>query len=122
MAGSNRMTKRFIIALLAGCISLLVSGAAWSQSQSSTNDSSGQRIEALSIKGKVKSVSLETKTILIKPKKGATLNISFNEQTTLIAFDSFDDIKEKQSVTVWYTVEGENNIAVKIEKAPETGC
>lgn len=122
MKGSNRMTKRFMIALLAGCISLLVSGAAWSQSQSSTNDSSGQRIEALSIKGKVKSVSLETKTILIKPKKGATLNISFNEQTTLIAFDSFDDIKEKQSVTVWYTVEGENNIAVKIEKAPETGC
>lgn len=122
MAGSNRMTKRFIIALLAGCISLLVSGAAWSQSQNSTNDNSRQSIEALSIKGKVKSVSLETKTILIKPKKGATLNIFFNEQTTLIAFDSFDDIKEKQSVTIWYTVEGENNIAVKIEKAPETGC
>jgi len=122
MAGSTRITKRFMIALLAGCISLLVSGAVWSQSQSSTNDSSRQSTEALSIKGKVKSVSLETKTILIKPKKGATLNISFNEQTTLIAFDSFDDIKEKQSVTVWYTVEGENNIAVKIEKAPETGC
>lgn len=122
MRGSNRMTKRFMIALLAGCISLLVSGVAWSQSQNSTNDSSGQSIEALSIKGKVKSVSPETKTMLIKPKKGASLHITFNEQTTLIAFDSFDDIKEKQSVTIWYTVEGENNIAVKIEKAPETGC
>ena len=122
MRGSNHMTKRFMIALLAGCISLLVSGVAWSQSQNSTNDSSGQRVEALSIKGKVKSVSLETKAMLIKPKKGATLHITFNEQTTLIAFDSFDDIKEKQSVTIWYTVEGENNIAVKIEKAPDTGC
>lgn len=121
MTGFNRMAKNFMIVLLAGVL-LIAAGVVRSQSQSSMSGNSGQTTEALFIKGKVKKISFETKTILIKPKKGETVSITFHEQTTLIGFDSFDEIKKKQPVRIWYTIEGENNKAVKIEKAPEVGC
>ena len=76
----------------------------------------------LFIKGKVKKISFETNTILVKPKKGASVTINFNEQTTLKGVDHIQQIQKKHGLKIWYMVEGDSNIAVKIEKIPDVGC
>ena len=122
MVRINRMTKSFMIVLLAGYVSLITSCGIWSESQNRMIDSSGETTEALYVRGKVKKISFETKTILIKPNKGASLSFTFHEQTTLKGFASFEEIKKKQPVRIWYTIDGENNMAVKVEKVLELGC
>lgn len=122
MVQLQRMTKKIMVLLFAGCVSLIASGVAWSESQDSMVVSIGQTSAELIVKGKVRKISFETNTILLKPKKGGRISIIFSEKTELKGFDHFQEIQKKQALKIWYTVEGENNIAIKIEKIPELGC
>ena len=122
MKSVNRMAKSILIVLTAVFMSFNVpfSDVAWTQE--SDVAVSEQTLETLTIKGKVRKISFEENTLLVKPDKGKSVRIIFHEQTKLVDFDSFEEIEKKKPVKVWYTVEGEDNIAVKIERLPEVGC
>lgn len=117
-----RYIKNSFILLLAVFLSLTISSVVWSQSKDNMGVNSEETTETLSFKGKVKRISLEKKTIYLKPIKGKAIRFIFHEKTTLKGFDSFEEIEKTQPVEVWYTIEGETNTVIKIKKLPKVGC
>lgn len=78
--------------------------------------------EFVLVEGKVRSIVIEDGTITVKPNKGKKVRIITEPTTAYKGVSSLEEIKKNHVVKVWYVVDGENNIAVKIEKLPELGC
>lgn len=76
----------------------------------------------LTAQGKVKSFDLENQVILIKTSKGEKVSIALNGETALVGYTSLQEIKSKHGVKIWYAVEQDKKVAVKIEKKLEVGC
>ncbi len=77
---------------------------------------------SLMAQGKVKRFSLEDQVILLKTSKGEKVSIALSGDTALVGYASLDEIKSKHRVKIWYVVELDKKIAVKIEKKIEVGC
>lgn len=76
----------------------------------------------LTTQGKVKSFDQENQVILIKTSKGEKVSIALSGDTALVGYSSLQEIKSKQGVKIWYAVEQDKKVAVKIEKKLEVGC
>lgn len=112
----NRQTG-MIFAIIA-CLLLF-----WSPlvvAQNSTSEISVD--EALFIQGIVKRISLEKKLITIKPSKAERVKIQLDEQTDFAGMTALEELEKGQRVKVWYTVIGDENRAVKVQRLPDLGC
>ena len=72
--------------------------------------------------GKVKKFDPKKQVVTIQVNKREKVKISVNWNTALVGYSSLEEIKKGQRVKVWYTVVGEENRAVKVEKLLELGC
>ncbi len=88
--------------------------------QNSTSEMSVD--EALFIQGSVKRISLEKKSITVKPSYGERIKIQIDEQTGFVRMSALEELKKGQRVKVWYIPVGDENRAVKIERLPDLGC
>ena len=120
MTSVYRQTNKAVVILFAA-MTMLLMASAFTRSQAQTN-SEAPAETPLVVKGQVKEISYTAKTLVVKPKKGASVPIILTSQTTFVGFFLFDDLAPKQRVQVWYYSNGESNLAVKIEKLPELGC
>ena len=78
--------------------------------------------EFVFVEGKVRSISLESNTVTVKPNKSKKIKIVLDSATTFKGASSLKDIEKANRVKVWYVLDGENKRALKIEKLPELGC
>ncbi|PID74371.1 MAG: hypothetical protein CSB32_01235 [Desulfobacterales bacterium] len=69
------------------------------------------------IKGKITNISQRAKTIALSNKKTNFFLVKFNEQTKLKGAKSSKDFKPGEAVLVEYKTQGEEHLAVSIEKA-----
>lgn len=76
----------------------------------------------LFIKGIVRSVSPEDLTVKIKQKKGGSITVSIDRDTTLEGFYKLEELKPRQKVKVWYRPDQSKNTALKILRPLELGC
>lgn len=99
-------TKSFIIFILIGiCLSFL-SGITYAE-------------EKISIKGKVKSISIEKKTVIVTTDDGKDIEITVEDEETLNKFkDGRIDIGD--DVRVKYIIKDGKNISTYFKKA--AGC
>lgn len=107
-----------MIITLFGC--LLFFWAPLVAAQTSTSEIS---IDApLFIQGIVKRISLEKNLISLKPSKQERVKIKVDGKTDLVQFSTLEELKKGQRLKVWYTVVGDENRAVKVERLPDLGC
>ena len=76
----------------------------------------------LTTQGKVKSFDQEKQVILLKTSKGEKMSIALSGDTALVGYASLQEIESKHGVKIWYAVEQDKKVAVKIEKRIEVGC
>jgi len=76
----------------------------------------------LTTQGKVKSFDPEKQVLLIKTSKGEKVSIALSGDTVLVGYSSLQEIESKHGVKIWYAVEQDKKVAVKIEKKIEVGC
>lgn len=74
------------------------------------------------VTGMVKSIDFESKTVVIKPKKGKKMSFSYADQTEFRGVVSLNEIEKRQQVKIWYFKDGNKNMAVRIQLVPELGC
>ena len=55
-------------------------------------------------------------------KNGAKLTILIDWNTSLVGYDSPQEIEKKQQVKIWYSGDSQQPTAVKIEKKLMVGC
>lgn len=72
--------------------------------------------------GEVKKILLEEGVLVIKPEEGRRQELLLTEQTVLRGVLLVEEIEINQKVKVWYVVEGDKSMAVKIEVRPQLGC
>ena len=78
--------------------------------------------EFVLVEGKVRSIAIDDGTITVKPNKGKKVVVIIEPTTAYTGDSSLGEIKKNDVVKVWYVVDGENNIAIKVEKLPDLGC
>lgn len=96
----------FLLTGLALCIAVLFSGVVFSE-------------EMVSIKGKVKTIDLNTKTVVITTSSGDEVSVVVEDETTLAKFKD-GRITEGDDVKVKYTIRDGKNISTYFKKA--AGC
>ena len=72
--------------------------------------------------GKIKRYNEDTHTILLKLKDGEKISISLDWNTSLIGYESPEEIKRGQKVKIWYSNTTQQPTAIKIEKKMILGC
>ncbi len=112
----NRLAGMIIV--LAGCLLLFLAPVVAAQDSISAMSAD----ETLLIQGTVRRVLLKEKTISVKVDKGKKIQILVGQLTGFVGISSLEELKKGQRVKVWYTVVGEENRAVKVEKLLELGC
>ena len=78
--------------------------------------------EMVYIRGIISKVSLEEMQIAVRPLKGKRVVITIDPDTILEGISQIDELDKKQQVKVWYSIEEENNKAIKIKKMMDLGC
>lgn len=96
----------FLLTGLALCIAVLFSGVVFSE-------------EMVSIKGKVKTIDLNTKTVVVTTSSGDEVSVVVEDETTLAKFKD-GRITEGDDVKVKYTTRDGKNISTYFKKA--AGC
>ncbi len=112
----NRLAGMIIV--LAGCLLLFLAPVVAAQDSISAMSTD----ETLLIQGTVRRVLPGEKTITVKVDKGKKIQILVGQFTGFVGISSLEELKKGQRVKVWYTVVGEENRAVKVEKLLELGC
>jgi hypothetical protein len=118
IAIKQRNIRAGMIIALAGC--LLLFWVPLVAAQKSTSEMSVD--EAMFIQGTVKRISLEKKLITVKPSKAERIKIQVDEQTDFVGMSALEELEKGQQVKIWYTVIGDENRAVKVERLPDLGC
>lgn len=102
----------FMLLMAAGCVS--------SQSRAEKDVASVTQ-DIVTVKGKVKAVSVEDGVITIKPRKSGKVTIGFDGGTSFKGMASAKEIKKGQPVKILYKTEGDKKKAVTVEKLLD-GC
>ena len=104
--------------LIAGALLLLFVPFA-----SAENSNSAVSIdETLLIQGVVRRVLPVENMLIIKISQGEKISIRVDPQTGFVDIVALEELERGQRVKVWYTIIGEKNRAVKVERLPELGC
>lgn len=74
------------------------------------------------VEGKVKRYDEDTHTVLLTLKDGEKISIIIDWNTSLIGYESPNDIKRGQKVKIWYSNTAQQPTAIKIEKKMILGC
>lgn len=85
-------------------------------------DSVTSGTEVLVIEGKVRLFNPEKLSIVIQLKNGDKVKVWLDWNTTLVGYDSTDQIERKQKVKVWYSKQEGMLKVVKLEKKLMVGC
>jgi|GEM_PF-1001759 membrane protein implicated in regulation of membrane protease activity len=107
-----------LILTLLGCLLLLLAPFVVAQDDTSQ----GAKNEPLFIQGVVKRVSLEKRAITLKPSRQERIKITVDDQTGFIQMSTLEELQKGQRIKVWYTVDGNKNRVVKVERLPDLGC
>ncbi|NOQ45107.1 MAG: hypothetical protein GQ559_00260 [Desulfobulbaceae bacterium] len=118
IAITQRNRQEGMIITLIGC--LLLFWAPFVAAQAGSTEISVD--DALFVQGSVKRVVLETDIITVKSSKGERIKIHVDWQTGFVGMSSLEELEKGQRVKVWYTVAGDENKAVKVERLPDLGC
>jgi hypothetical protein len=78
--------------------------------------------EPLLVQGLVQEISPATGTLAVKPNKEKAVYLSIDSRTAFSGVSSATALAKRQRVHVWYRVDGDRKIAVRIEKMPDQGC
>ena len=78
--------------------------------------------DTLYVRGLVSKVYLDKMQISVRPPKGELIRISIDPETILEGVSQIDEFEKEQQVKVWYSVDEDNNRAIKIIKMLELGC
>ena len=115
----ERSMKNFCIATFVCSFFLLIPQLSFAANETETV-AAAQTI--LTTQGKVKNFDPEKQVILIKTSKGEKMSIALSGDTALVGYSSLQEIKNKHGVKIWYAVDQDKKVAVKIEKKIEVGC
>jgi len=50
------------------------------------------------------------------------VSVAIDVNTALVGYSSLQEIEKDQGVKIWYSVEADKKIAIKIERKIEVGC
>ena len=115
----RRLKRQVVIHMtLTGCLLIFFTSFV-----SAENINSAMSInEILLIQGVVRRVAPEKNMLLVKVTQGEKIKIRVSQQTGFVDIVSLEELERGQRVKVWYTIIGEENMAVKVERLPELGC
>ncbi len=117
------MKQFFIIKQVAIPFSLILSGLLFFAPVYGTQFEEGVSTEEyLFVKGIIRLVSVEDRTVKIKQKTGVTITFSTSEETILEGFYKLKELQPRQKIKVWYRPGESENRALKILKPLELGC
>jgi len=74
------------------------------------------------VEGKIKRYNPEEQSLVLQMKNGEKLTILIDWNTSLVGYDSPQEIEKKQQVKIWYSGDSQQPTAVKIEKKLMVGC
>lgn len=74
------------------------------------------------LRGIISKVSTEKMQIAVRPLKGKRVVITIVPETLLEGVSMIDELEKKQQVKVWYSLEENENKAIKIKKMMDLGC
>lgn len=97
--------------LASGCVS----------TQNGATGSAKMESNALTVKGRVKDISLRDGVLVVAPPKGDRVTIQINDQTPVNG-GVIQEVVKNIPVRVTYTVEKKKNVAVSIEILPQGSC
>lgn len=106
---------------LTGCLVLTLAGCSPAPLPPDTGPA-GAPQASMVVKGKVSEVLVAANQLVLKPDKEQKMVLVVNQQTIYVGFASLSELERNQVLTIWYYKDGENNMAVKIERGPELGC
>lgn len=81
-----------------------------------------QNTEIQLVEGKIKRFNPEDQSLVLQMKNGEKLMIMLDWNTSLVGYDSPQEIEKKQKVKIWYSGTSPQCTAVKIEKKLTVGC
>ena len=112
------------IARQIGLVLLLLVLPVWAgaQGQSSEVYDEMSTEDRLYVRGLIRSVSVEKMEIAVRPLKGKRIIITLDPDTIMEGFEQIDELKKDQQVKVWYSIDNNINMAVRIKKMMELGC
>jgi hypothetical protein len=74
------------------------------------------------VRGRVKTVSLDTGAVVVKPPQGTRVTVFVESETEIKGFASFDDVEKETPVELLFRQNGGRNHAVSLKRLPEGGC
>lgn len=92
--------------------------------QGHTNDlfEEASNDQMIFVRGMISTVSTEKMQVAVRPLKGKRVFINIVPETLLDGFSMIDELEKKQQVKVWYSIEENENNALKIKKMMDLGC
>ena len=85
-------------------------------------DAVSQSSDIQIVEGKIKRFNPEEQSLVLQMKNGEKLTILIDWNTSLVGYDSPQEIEKKQKVKIWYSGNNQLPTAVKIEKKLMVGC
>ena len=76
----------------------------------------------LTAQGKVERYNHKKQLITLKTSKGEKMSMVIGWNTALVGYSSLQEIEKEQGIKIWYTIEVEKKIAIKIERKLDVGC
>ena len=117
----EQIYRIFAVSFIASLAALLLTAPQFIYAETDPEEMSLEH-DILVIEGKVQDVSSENKTLTVKPNKAKAIVILMETETKTIGFNVLGELEKKQRIKVWYYMEEESYIAVKVEKFPDLGC
>lgn len=74
------------------------------------------------VEGKIKRYNQEQQIVLLQLRSGDRITVYVDWNTSLIGYSSPQEIEKKHKVKIWYSDNGQQLMAVKIEKKLMVGC
>jgi len=118
----KHINRRIITPFLVLFVTLLLTFSSNSFATGDPMEGVSQSTDIQLVEGKIKRYNPEDQSLVLQMKNGKKLTIMLDWNTSLIGYDSPQEIEKKQKVKIWYSGVSPHCTAVKIEKKLMVGC
>ncbi len=116
---SDRNIKNIFILSFIVCLLFIIPSLASAVSDAAVHSSTQS---VLAVQGKVKNFDQESQVLRLKTSKGNEMSVAIDVNTALVGYSSLQEIEKDQGVKIWYSLQADKKIAIKIERKIEVGC
>lgn len=106
--------------LLFAVLLFMVPGSSFAAAENNTEISESTNVQLA--EGVVKRFSQDQQSLVLQLKNREKITIQLDWNTSLVGYSSPQEIEKQHKVKVWYSSDGQQMTAVKIEKKLMVGC